>query len=130
MMTDPIADMLSRIRNAATARHETTEVPLSKLKARLAQILKDEGYITDFRINDEFPQSITITLKYGRDREPAILGVRRRSRPGLRYYVGHTEIPRIRNGLGVAILSTSKGVMTDRTARAEHVGGEVLCEVW
>ena len=130
MMTDPIADMLSRIRNAATARHATTDVPFSKLKARMAAILKEEGYIVDFAVNEEFPKSITITLKYDRDRAPAILGLRRRSRPGLRFYVGHTEIPKVRNGLGVAILSTSKGVMTDRTARAEHVGGEVLCEVW
>lgn len=130
MMTDPIADMLARIRNATTARHETTEVPFSKLKARLAEILKEEGYIADFAVNDEFPKSITIKLKYGRDRSPAIVGIRRRSRPGLRLYVWHSEIPKVRNGLGVAILSTSKGVMTDRAARAEHVGGELLCEVW
>lgn len=130
MMTDPIADMLARIRNATTARHETTEVPFSKLKARLAEILKEEGYIADFAVNDELPKSITIKLKYGRDRSPAIVGIRRRSRPGLRLYVGHSEIPKVRNGLGVAILSTSKGVMTDRAARAEHVGGELLCEVW
>jgi len=130
MMTDPIADMLSRIRNAATARHEQTSIPFSNLKVRLAEILKEEGYISDVRIDDEFPKSIVVTLKYSRDRLPAIVGLRRRSRPGLRLYVAHDKIPKVRNGLGVAILSTSKGVMTDSKARAESVGGELLCEVW
>ena len=130
MITDPIADMLSRLRNASVARLDRTEMPLSKLKLRVAAILKDEGYISDYKVEGEHPGSLTVFLKYGRDRECAFAGMRRSSRPGRRVYVGHDEIPKVRNGLGVAILSTSHGVMTDKQARSQRVGGELLCEVW
>jgi len=130
MMTDPIADMLSRIRNAATARLDRTEIPFSKLKERIAGLLKAEGYVADYFVENEHPARLVVLLKYSRDRESAIIGLRRRSRPGRRVYVGHDAIPRVQNGLGVAILSTSRGVMTDRSAREQRVGGEVLCEVW
>lgn len=127
MMTDPLSDMLARIRNAAQARHETTDVPLSKLKLHVAELLRDEGYIQDVKVDG---RTMTVTLKYGRDRRAAFVGIRRRSRPGLRLYVNAAQLPRVQNGLGVAILSTSQGIMTDRTARAKRVGGEFLCEVW
>lgn len=131
MMTDPISDMLSRIRNAAIANLDRTEIPYSKLKARIAEILRDEGYVTDVRVEDGgFPPKITVFLKYGRERQCAILGLNRRSRPGRRVYVGHDGIPKVNNGLGIAILSTSHGVMTDKQARHRRVGGELLCEVW
>lgn len=130
MMTDPIADMLSRIRNAALARHERTMIPLSKLKVRIAEILRDEGFIHGYAI-DEGARSIYVDLKYnGRDRLCAIAGIRRLSRPGRRLYVSVDTIPKIHNGTGIAILSTSHGVMTDRRAREQRVGGELLCEVW
>lgn len=130
MVTDPIADMLTRIRNAYLARLERTEVPHSKLKRRVAEILKDEGFITDVQVNGEQTSSMTIVLKYGRDKGSAVVGLRRTSRPGRRVYVGHEEIPKVNNGMGIAILSTSHGVMTDREARQKRVGGELLCEVW
>jgi small subunit ribosomal protein S8 len=130
MMTDPIADMLTRIRNAAQAQHEHTVLPSSNLKAELAEILKQEGFIDDYRVEDGVQKSLTIFLKYGRDRQSAFMGMRRASRPGRRFYVGHRDIPRVQNGMGVAILSTSAGIMTDRDARDKRVGGEVLCEVW
>lgn len=130
MMTDPIADMLTRIRNAAQAQHEQTVLPSSKLKVRLADILKQEGFIEDYRVEDGAQKALIIFLKYGRDRQSAFVGMRRSSRPGRRFYVGHRDIPRVQNGMGVAILSTSVGVMTDRDARDKRVGGEVLCEVW
>ena len=130
MITDPIADMLTRVRNAAQAQHEQTVLPSSKLKERLAEILKQEGFIEDYRVEDGVQKSLTIFLKYGRDRQSAFVGMRRSSRPGRRFYVGHRDIPRVQNGMGVAILSTSVGVMTDRDARDKRVGGEVLCEVW
>ncbi len=133
MMTDPIADMLSRIRNASLARHDRTEIPASKLKAAVAQILKSEGFIADVRKAEETPdghQKLTIVLKYGRDRTGAIDGIRRVSRPGRRVYVRHDRIPRVFQGLGIAILSTSRGLMSDREARRQKVGGELLCEVW
>lgn len=131
MMTDPIADMLSRIRNAALARHDRTEVPASRMKQAVAQILKNEGYIADVRPSEgEGPQRLTIVLKYGRDRQSAIDGVKRVSRPGRRVYVRHDQIPRVYSGLGISILSTSRGVMSDREARQQKVGGELLCEVW
>ena len=130
MITDPIADMLSRLRNASVARLDRTEIPLSKLKLSLASILKAEGFISDYKVEGEKPGKLTVFLKYGRDRECAFAGLRRASRPGRRIYVGHSEIPKVRNGLGVAILSTSHGVMTDKQARSQKVGGEVLCEVW
>lgn len=127
MMTDPIADMLTRLRNARTARHDRAEVPLSRLKLEIAKILKSEGYITDYEVHDT---TFTLFLKYGRDRKCAFQGIRRSSRPGRRRYVGNKEIPVVHNGLGVAILSTSSGLMTDKDARTRNVGGEVLCEVW
>ena len=130
MMTDPISDMLARIRNASLAHLDRTEMPLSKLKVRVAKILEQEGYISGYRIEEAHPPRLVVFLKYGRDRASAIVGMRRKSRPGRRVYVGYDAIPKVHNGLGVAILSTSKGVMTDRTARDERVGGEVLCEVW
>jgi small subunit ribosomal protein S8 len=130
MMTDPIADMLARIRNASMARHERTEMPLSKLKVSIAEILQQEGYVHGFSL-DEGAKTISVQLKYhGRDRQSAISGIRRASRPGRRVYVGHGEIPKVQNGTGISILSTSQGVMTDRSARDKHVGGEILCEVW
>lgn len=133
MMTDPIADMLTRIRNAALARHDRTEMPASKLKAAIAEILKSEGYIVDVRPSDEEAsphKRLTITLKYGRDRQSAIDGIRRVSRPGRRVYVRHDRIPKVYSGLGIAILSTSHGLMSDREARKHKLGGELLCEVW
>ena len=130
MMTDPIADMLSRIRNAILARHERTSVPLSKVKVHIANLLKEEGYISDYRVDETGFGSILLSLKYGRGRESAIAGLRRRSRPGRRVYVGYRDIPTVRNGLGVAIMSTSRGIMTDKRARDAQVGGEILCEVW
>jgi small subunit ribosomal protein S8 len=131
MMTDPIADMLTRIRNAALARHDRTEMPASRLKAAVAQILKAEGFIADARPSEgDGPQKLTIVLKYGRDRSSAIDGVRRVSRPGRRVYVRHDRIPRVFSGLGISILSTSHGLMSDREARHRKIGGELLCEVW
>lgn len=130
MMTDPIADMLTRIRNAALARHDRTEVPTSKLKKAVADILKSEGYIADVRPSEGNVGKLTIVLKYGRDRSSAIDGVRRVSRPGRRVYVKHDRIPRVLSGLGISILSTSHGLMCDRDARKHKLGGELLCEVW
>jgi len=132
MMTDPIADMLTRIRNAALARHDRTEMPASRLKAAVAEILKAEGFIADCRPSEGEggPKKLTIVLKYGRDRSSAIDGVRRVSRPGRRVYVRHDHIPRVFSGLGISILSTSRGLMSDREARRQKVGGELLCEVW
>ncbi len=130
MQTDPIADMLTRIRNAALARHERTEIPLSKLKVRIAEILRDEGSVQGSPA-DEGAKTISAQLKYhGRDRHSAIAGFRRRSRPGRRLYVGVDEIPKVHNGVGISILSTSHGLMTDRAAREKRFGGELLCEVW
>jgi len=129
-ITDPIADMLTRIRNANNARHETVDVPASNMKKSIAQILLDEGYIKSFQVEDDGVQGmIHITLKYN-GKEKVITGLRRVSKPGLRVYVGADELPRVLRGLGVAIVSTSKGVMTDKAARANHVGGEVLAFVW
>ena len=129
MMTDPVSDMLTRIRNAAMARHERTHVPASQLKKHIAEILKSEGFIADARIEDD-PRVLTIVLKYDRNRSSAIDGIKRISRPGRRVYVRHDHIPRVLSGMGVAILSTSRGVMSDREARRQKVGGELLCEVW
>jgi small subunit ribosomal protein S8 len=129
--TDPIADMLTRIRNASSARHEKVVVPRSRLKIRIAEVLKAEGYIKDFVLHEDDKQgAITVLLKYGPDREPAISDIKRVSKPGLRRYVPTTEIPRVLNGLGIAILSTSHGVMVDREARKQKVGGELICTVW
>jgi len=133
MMTDPIADLLSRIRNAAMARHELTRLPASKLKKSVAELLKAEGYVADVRQEEWGPkkhQTLTIVLKYDRERSCAFQGIRRVSRPGRRVYVGYDHIPRVLSGLGVSILSTSHGLMTDREARQKKVGGELLCEVW
>ena len=129
-ITDPIADMFTRIRNANNAKHDTVDVPASNRKKSIAQILLDEGYIKSFQIVDDGTQGmIHITLKYnGKDK--VISGLRRVSKPGLRVYVGADELPRVLRGLGIAIVSTSKGVMTDKAARAAHVGGEVLAFVW
>ena len=129
-ITDPIADMLTRIRTANSARHDTVDVPASNMKKSIAQILLDEGYIKSYQIVDDGTQGVIhITLKYnGKDK--VITGLRRVSKPGLRVYVGADELPRVLRGLGIAIVSTSKGVMTDKAARAAHVGGEVLAFVW
>ncbi len=130
-ITDPIADMLTRIRNAGAARHATVEVPASSMKKAIAQILLDEGYIKAFEVIENGTQgTIKVTLKYSANKEKAISGLRRVSKPGLRVYAGADELPRVLKGLGIAIISTSKGVMTDKAARANHVGGEVLAFVW
>ena len=130
-ITDPVADMLTRIRNANSAKHETVDVPASNLKKAIAQILLDEGYIKAFQIVDDGTQGIIrITLKYLAGKEKVISGLRRVSKPGLRVYAGAEELPHVLKGLGIAIISTSKGVMTDKAARANHVGGEVLAFVW
>ena len=130
MMTDPVSDMLTRIRNAALARHERTHMPASLLKKHIAEILKSEGFIADVRTNEDDPRQLTIVLKYGRYRSSALDGIRRVSRPGRRVYVRHDHIPRVLSGMGVAILSTSRCVMSDKEARRLKVGGELLCEVW
>jgi len=130
MQTDPIADMLARLHNAALARHERTEMPSSKIRLSIAKLLKDEGYVEDVRESEGPKKTLTVVLRYGRDRQAAIDGLRRVSRPGRRVYVRSDQIPRVRNGYGIAILSTSSGVMTDRMARKASVGGELLCEVW
>ncbi len=134
MMTDPIADMLTRIRNAAMARHKQVIVPASKMKVEIARILKEEGFIERYDVGQEKPQPmLRIILKYDnsvRPPRPIIQGLQRVSKPGRRIYVKRREIPYVRSGLGIAILSTSKGVMTDREARQQNVGGEVICYVW
>ena len=130
-ITDPIADMLTRIRNANSARHDTVDVPASNMKKSIAQILLDEGYIKSYQIVDDGTQgTIHITLKYLGNKEKVISGLRRVSKPGLRIYAGAAELPKVLKGLGIAIISTSKGVMTDKAARAAHIGGEVLAFVW
>ena len=130
-ITDPVADMLTRIRNANTAKHESVDVPASNLKKAIAKILLDEGYIKSYEIVEDGTQGIIrIQLKYLAGKEKVISGLRRVSKPGLRVYAGADELPRVLKGLGIAIISTSKGVMTDKAARANHVGGEVLVFVW
>jgi small subunit ribosomal protein S8 len=133
MVNDPISDMLARIRNASMAHHELTRLPASRLKHSIAEVLKAEGYVADVRTEEWGPQkhaTLTIVLKYGPDRQSAFRGIRRVSRPGRRVYVRHDQIPRVLSGLGVSILSTSHGLMTDREARKRKVGGELVCEVW
>ncbi len=130
IMTDPIADMLTRIRNALQQKHETVSMPASKEKASIAQILKDEGFITDFSVEGDVKKTMTVTLKYTEEGQKVISGLRRISKPGLRVYAPANELPRVLNGLGVAIISTSNGMMTDRQARKQHVGGEVVAYVW
>lgn len=130
VVTDPIADMLTRIRNALTAKHETVEIPASNMKKAIADILLNEGYISNVEIkNDDVQGSIVVTLKYSKDGN-VISGLKRISKPGLRVYAKSNEIPKVLNGLGTAILSTSKGIMTDKQARANNLGGEVLAFVW
>jgi len=131
VMSDPIADMLTRIRNANTVRHETVEIPASKLKKEIAEILKKEGFIRDAEYVEDNKQGIIrVFLKYGPNNERVISGLKRISKPGLRVYTKNTEVPRVLGGLGIAIISTSKGVMTDKEARQTKAGGEVLCYVW
>ena len=130
-MTDPVSDMLTRIRNATTVRHDRTDVPASKMKLEIAKILKQEGFIRTFKLLEEGPQGlIRVYLKYAEDGEPAIHGVRRVSKPGRRVYRSVDDLPKVRNGLGVAVVSTNRGVLTDEQARGLRVGGDVLCEVW
>ncbi len=131
MTSDPIADMLTRVRNAITARHPKVDVPASKLKTEIARILKEEGYIANFKVAEEgVKKVIKIYLKYASDNSPVITEIQRVSRPGSRTYSGKDEIPRVQGGLGITILTTPRGVMTGRTARKEGVGGEILCKVW
>ena len=132
-MTDPVADMLTRIRNANVAFHDDVIMPASKLKAELAKILVQEGYITDFAVEDDPGRpgrKLRIVMKYTNDRKRTISGLRRVSKPGLRVYTKATDVPRVLGGMGIAILSTNKGLMTDRQARQNRVGGEILCHVW
>ena len=131
MMTDPIADMLTRIRNAVNAKHKVVEVPASNIKKSIAQILLDEGFIDGFNVTDDGKQGIiTIDLKYGPNEEKVISGIKRISKPGLRVYARANEVPKVLVGLGIAIVSTSKGLVTDKVARKEGIGGEVICYVW
>ena len=130
-ITDPIADMLTRIRNANSAKHETVDVPVSNMKKAIADILLEEGYIKSYEIIDDGKQGmIHITLKYGANKEKVISGLQRVSKPGLRVYAGCEELPKVLKGLGIAIVSTSKGIMTDKEARRQNVGGEVLAFIW
>jgi small subunit ribosomal protein S8 len=130
-MTDPVADLLTRVRNANSAHHDTVSLPSSKLKTNIAEILQKEGYIAGFEVADaRVGQTLTITLKYGPNRERSIAGIKRVSKPGLRVYAKSTELPRVLGGLGVAILSTSSGLLTDKEANQKGVGGEVLAYVW
>lgn len=131
MMTDPIADMLTRIRNAVNAKHKVVEVPASNIKRSIAQILLDEGFIDGFNVTEDGKQGIiTIDLKYGPNEEKVISGIKRISKPGLRVYARANEVPKVLGGLGIAIVSTSKGLVTDKVARKEGIGGEVICYVW
>ncbi len=129
--SDPIADYLTRIRNAVAAGHETVEIPASKLKSEISRILKKEGYLREVELIGDAPkQRIKLTLKYSADRESVITGLKRISKPGLRQYANAESLPRVLGGLGIALITTSNGVMTDREARRSHVGGEVLCQIW
>ena len=131
VMTDPIADMLTRIRNANKMRHETVDMPASNVKTAILTVLKNEGFITDFTTKTENNKSVTtVTLKYTEGNERVIKGLKRISKPGLRVYASHEELPKVLNGLGIAVISTSKGVMTDKEARKNQIGGEVLAYVW
>lgn len=129
-MTDPIADLLTRIRNALGAKHETVQIPASKEKVEIARILKEEGFILGYSVSDDLKKVLTIELKYGPNNQKVISGLKRISKPGLRVYAEVSNIPRVLNGLGIAILSTSSGVMSDKDARKKHVGGEVVAYVW
>ena len=131
MITDPIADMLTRIRNALVARHDSVEIPLSKIKKAIADILTEEGFINGYEVVEGEVQSVMkVNLKYGPNNEKVISGIKRISKPGLRVYANSEKLPVVLNGLGIAIISTSKGIMTDKKARAAHIGGEVLAYVW
>ena len=131
MVTDPIADMLTRIRNANQMRYKEVEIPASKIKVEIARILKEEGFIVDYKINkDDVQDSIVLSLKYGENKERVITGLKRISKPGLRVYVKAEAVPRVLNGLGIAIISTSKGLMKDKDAREQSLGGEVLAYIW
>ncbi|MDI9419520.1 MAG: 30S ribosomal protein S8 [Bacillota bacterium] len=131
VLTDPIADMLTRIRNANSVKHESVDIPASRIKSELARILKEEGYIRDYKvIEDGSKKTLRIYLKYGPNKEQIITGIKRISKPGLRVYANKDQIPRVLGGLGIAILSTSQGVMTDKLARKSNIGGEVICFVW
>ncbi len=130
-ITDPIADMLTRIRNANNVNKDVVDIPASNLKINIAKTLKDEGFIKEYKIIDNYPQNkIRVYLKYGKDDEKVISGLKRISKPGLRVYVNKDEIPRVLGGLGIAVISTSRGILTDKQARKEGIGGEVLCYVW
>jgi len=131
VMTDPIADYLTRIRNANMVKHESLEVPASNIKKSITEILKNEGFIKDYEVIEDNKQGVLrIFLKYGQDQQRVISGLKRISRPGLRSYVDADNVPKVLNGLGIAIISTSKGVITDKEARAQHVGGEVIAYIW
>ena len=130
MVTDPIADMLTRIRNAIQAKHDSVVVPSNKEKLEIARILKEEGFITDFVVDGDLKKNIVITLKYGKNDEKVISGLKRISKPGLRVYAKADELPRVLNGLGIAIISTSKGMITDKEAKQQHIGGEVVAYIW
>ena len=130
-MSDPVADMLTRVRNAVMVKFDSVKMPNSSVKVSIAKVLKDEGFISDFKISDDGVQgTLTIFLKYGANKEPVIVGIKRNSKPGLRKYVKADKLYDVLNGLGVAIISTSSGIVTDKTARANNTGGEILCEVW
>ena len=131
VVTDPIADMLTRIRNALRAKKEVVDVPASNMKKSIAEILKSEGFITDYQVAEDSVQGIIkIILKYGPKKEAVLVGMKRISKPGLRVYTNYTEMPKVLNGMGIAIISTSKGVMTDKQARQNQIGGEVLAYIW
>lgn len=130
-MSDPLADLLTRIRNAGMVRHESVDIPLSKVKSGVVEILKREGFIADYQVIEDKTQGVLrIEMRYDNRREPVINGLRRVSKPGRRIYVKHDQIPKVMSGLGIAIISTSRGILTDREAREQRLGGELLCEVW
>ncbi|MFH2123255.1 MAG: 30S ribosomal protein S8 [Pseudomonadota bacterium] len=130
-MSDPLADMLTRLRNAVMVKFDSVKIPKSNVKISIAKVLKEEGFISDYHVSDEGVQgTLTIDLKYGSNKEPVIVGIKRISKPGLRRYAKANAISKVLNGLGIAIISTSSGIVTDKTARANNTGGEILCEVW
>ena len=128
--SDPVADMLTRVRNAQSAGHDTVDIPGSRLKAEIARVLKKEGYISEYIMEGATKKTLRVSLKYTRDADPVIRGIKRESKPGLRIFVGWREIPRVLGGLGMAVVSTSGGVMSGREARKRHLGGEYICSIW